>query len=291
MKCRLTKQFGARILTFFVGFFVVLGASACGPLLFSPTAADTQPGSTGAASQPRAIVARQTPPTSAATTTRAQPTPTPAPTATPTPAPTPAPTATPTPVPTATPTPVPTATPTPAPTATPTPVPTAPPPTPTPRPSATPAPTTAATTAGPQTDPAWIQAVLQQTNAERAAHGLAPLQAGSAAALCAADVRAREIIVLFSHNRPDANQCDSADSQPWHTALTEAGVAYRRAGENIAAGYRSPEATVEGWMNSEGHRKNILNPDFTHLAVGYRYLEGSQYRHYIVQLFYTPPGG
>ena len=47
------------------------------------------------------------------------------------------------------------------------------------------------------------------------------------------------------------------------------GLAYRTAGENIAMGYPTPEAVVDGWMNSEGHRKNILNPAFTVIGVGY----------------------
>ena len=47
------------------------------------------------------------------------------------------------------------------------------------------------------------------------------------------------------------------------------GISYRSAGENIAKGYASPQAVVNGWMNSEGHRANILNSSFTHIGVGY----------------------
>lgn len=47
------------------------------------------------------------------------------------------------------------------------------------------------------------------------------------------------------------------------------GISYRAAGENIAMGYRTPEAVVEGWMNSEGHRANILNSSFKEIGVGY----------------------
>lgn len=47
------------------------------------------------------------------------------------------------------------------------------------------------------------------------------------------------------------------------------GISYRSAGENIAKGYATPEAVVEGWMNSPGHRANILNSSFTHIGVGY----------------------
>ena len=47
------------------------------------------------------------------------------------------------------------------------------------------------------------------------------------------------------------------------------GITYRSAGENIAKGYRTPQAVVDGWMNSTGHRANILNSSFTHIGVGY----------------------
>lgn len=47
------------------------------------------------------------------------------------------------------------------------------------------------------------------------------------------------------------------------------GLSYRSAGENIAKGYATPQAVVDGWMNSSGHRANILNASFTHIGVGY----------------------
>ena len=47
------------------------------------------------------------------------------------------------------------------------------------------------------------------------------------------------------------------------------GLTYRSAGENIAYGYKTPAAVVEGWMNSSGHRANILNPSYTQIGVGY----------------------
>ncbi len=47
------------------------------------------------------------------------------------------------------------------------------------------------------------------------------------------------------------------------------GISYRTAGENIAKGYSTPKAVVNGWMNSSGHRANILNASFTHIGVGY----------------------
>lgn len=47
------------------------------------------------------------------------------------------------------------------------------------------------------------------------------------------------------------------------------GISFRSAGENIAKGYTSPQAVVNGWMNSSGHRANILNANYTHIGVGY----------------------
>lgn len=52
------------------------------------------------------------------------------------------------------------------------------------------------------------------------------------------------------------------------------GISYRTAGENIAYGYRTPQAVVDGWMNSEGHRANILNPSYKEIGVGY-YADGN----------------
>ena len=47
------------------------------------------------------------------------------------------------------------------------------------------------------------------------------------------------------------------------------GISFRSAGENIAKGYATPKAVVNGWMNSSGHRANILNAGYTHIGVGY----------------------
>jgi uncharacterized YkwD family protein len=65
--------------------------------------------------------------------------------------------------------------------------------------------------------------------------------------------------------------------------LKQAGISYRTAGENIAAGYPTAKAVVDGWMNSEGHRENILNPAFTKIGVGY--VTGGSQNGYWTQLF------
>jgi uncharacterized YkwD family protein len=51
--------------------------------------------------------------------------------------------------------------------------------------------------------------------------------------------------------------------------MKQYGISYNTAGENIAMGQRSPEEVMTQWMNSEGHRKNIMNPSFTTIGVGY----------------------
>lgn len=61
------------------------------------------------------------------------------------------------------------------------------------------------------------------------------------------------------------------------------GISYYYAGENIAAGKSTPEAVMNSWMNSPGHKANMLNSRFTHIGVGYA--NGGPYRHYWTQQF------
>ncbi len=113
--------------------------------------------------------------------------------------------------------------------------------------------------------------VAELVNVERAKAGL-PALTLDAAASQAAQVRAAEIRTSFSHTRPSGKNC--------FTALAEAGVNYRAAGENIASGQKTPEEVVTAWMNSEGHRKNILSPNFTGIGVGY--LEGNYWTQFFI---------
>lgn len=122
----------------------------------------------------------------------------------------------------------------------------------------------------------YAQRVLDLVNIERRKAGVKPL-ALSDELMRAAAVRSQEIIKVFSHTRPDGTSFTSIVSRHG-----------RRIGENIAGGYQTPEDVVDGWMHSDGHRKNILHPDFTELGVGYTYEENSQYKHYWVQIFRRP---
>ncbi len=122
-------------------------------------------------------------------------------------------------------------------------------------------PTTKPTAATPSTRfSAEQERILALVNAERKSAGLSALTLDETACT-AATVRAREVATVFSHTRPNGSSC--------FTALKEAGVSYRAAGENIAKGYRSAESVMDGWMHSDGHRANILNKNFTRLGVGY----------------------
>ena len=91
----------------------------------------------------------------------------------------------------------------------------------------------------------------------------------SYAAQQAAQTRAGELQTSFSHTRPSGASC--------FTALTEAGVSYARAGENIAYGQSTPEAVVQSWMSSSGHRANILSSSFTSIGVGCTVVNGTAY--------------
>ena len=120
----------------------------------------------------------------------------------------------------------------------------------------------------------FAKQVVNLVNEERTKAGLSALVLDETLA-SAAMVRATEIETSFSHTRPDGRS--------FSTVLSDMGIQYRRSGENIAWGQQSPEAVMEGWMNSEGHRANILNPNFTKIGVGYR--KNAAGRTYWTQLF------
>ena len=119
--------------------------------------------------------------------------------------------------------------------------------------------------------------VLRLINEERAAAGLSPL-ADSTLLDQAASVRSREINETFSHTRPDGRTC--------YTALAEVGATYTHASENIAIGQFTPEEVVAGWMNSAGHRKNILTEDFTQTGIA-AYPASGEYSGYAWVQFFT----
>ena len=110
--------------------------------------------------------------------------------------------------------------------------------------------------------------VVALVNAERAKQGLSALTIDTKVQQ-AALVRAKESAQSFSHTRPNGSS--------FSTALTEAGVSYRTAGENIAYGQSTPQQVMNAWMNSSGHRANILNANYTTIGVGYTVINGTAY--------------
>ncbi|EAZ83435.1 CAP domain-containing protein [Lysinibacillus sp. FSL R7-0073] len=109
---------------------------------------------------------------------------------------------------------------------------------------------------------AFEQEVVKLTNAERTKAGLSPLQTDdklmAAAREKSQDMQSNN---YFSHTSPTFGS-------PFDR-MKALGIAYKSAGENIAQGQRSPQEVVQAWMDSPGHRANILNGKFTHIGVGY----------------------
>ena len=200
------------------------------------------------------IIKPSSKPTAAPT---AEPTdvPTVEPTAAPTAEPTDAPTVAPTEVPTSEPTVNPTAAPTVKPTAAPTTAPTA---APTTAPTAKP---TVAPTQAPSTESAMEREVLELVNKVRAENGLGALTWAEDVARVA---RAHSSDMInrnfFSHTNPDG-------LSPFDR-LKNNGISYRTAAENIAYGQKTAEAVMNSWMNSSGHRANILNKNVKEIGVG-----------------------
>ncbi|WP_347550094.1 CAP domain-containing protein [Pseudalkalibacillus hwajinpoensis] len=106
-----------------------------------------------------------------------------------------------------------------------------------------------------------VQQVIDLTNAERKKQGLSNLKAmpslSDVAQEKSQDMQEKN---YFSHTSPTYGS-------PFDM-MRDFGVDFTTAGENIAQGQQTPEAVVDAWMKSEGHRKNIMNKNFTHIGVG-----------------------
>jgi uncharacterized YkwD family protein/spore coat assembly protein SafA len=118
--------------------------------------------------------------------------------------------------------------------------------------------------------------VVQLTNQERAKNGLKALtqdwELSRVARYKSIDMRDKN---YFSHDSPTYGS-------PF-TMMKNFGISYRSAGENIAAGQTTAQEVVRAWMNSPGHRANILSGNYTHIGVGYA--QGGSQRHYWTQMF------
>lgn len=123
--------------------------------------------------------------------------------------------------------------------------------------------------------------VFRLVNVERVKYGLPEFKKMQKLTE-SATIRAWECMVDYSHKRPDG--------QSFSTALTEQGIRFTACGENIAAGQTTPQQVVDAWMNSPGHRSNILSEqfDYDYLGVGFYYDKdgiGGAYRYYWAQNF------
>ena len=125
----------------------------------------------------------------------------------------------------------------------------------------------------------WEHEVLTLVNKIRTKNDLSQLAWGDTCEI-AADTRAAETIALYSHTRPDGSSWSTACPVP-----SSGGTS----GENLAIGNAavSPASVVALWMSSETHRANILNPEYTNLAVGFVFDPSKSYRTYWSQEFST----
>lgn len=124
--------------------------------------------------------------------------------------------------------------------------------------------------------------ILDLVNSERAKYGLNPLSLNEKLDIAADNYSQRMATGdFFSHNDPNGSTMVSR--------VQQVGYQYTHLGENIAAGQSTAVDVFNGWMNSPGHRANILNSNFTHMGLGYYNLnpDGGQirYQHYWTQVF------
>ena len=118
-----------------------------------------------------------------------------------------------------------------------------------------------------------INEVYEITNNYRSLVGVSSLTLDSSL-VEAANIRAKELSDSFSHTRPNGSSC--------FTVLSELGISYGTAGENIAAGYSSSQSVMEGWRSSSGHYQNIISSKFKKIGIGVD-IVNNQY--YWVQIF------
>lgn len=125
------------------------------------------------------------------------------------------------------------------------------------------------------------QAVLDIVNTERGNAGCDPLTANKLLATAARN-HSQDMVDnrFFSHTGSDNSSAGQR--------ITRVGYAYSWWGENIAAGQSTPASVMNSWMNSDGHRENILNCAFTEIGIGYAYGSSTMYGHYWTQVFARP---
>lgn len=118
-----------------------------------------------------------------------------------------------------------------------------------------------------------INEVYEITNNYRSLVGVSSLTLDSSL-VETASIRAKELSDSFSHTRPNGSSC--------FTVLSELGISYGTAGENIAAGYSSSQSVMEGWRSSSGHYQNIISSKFKKIGIGVNIINN---QYYWVQIF------
>ena len=125
-----------------------------------------------------------------------------------------------------------------------------------------------------KTEISMAKDVVKLVKAERKKAGVGTIQTDSELTAIAQQ-RAKEIAEYYSHDRPDK-------TSSWYTLYQSSGYQYKSAGENIAYGYKNADSVMAAWMDSLGHKGNILDASYTKIGVGCYYLDG---RYYWVQNF------
>jgi uncharacterized protein YkwD len=119
----------------------------------------------------------------------------------------------------------------------------------------------------------WELEIARLTNIEREKAGLSILKYNTSLEV-GAMIRANEIVDNFSHTRPDGSR--------FFTAFGN--LQYKNIGENLASGFRTPEAAMSAWMGSDSHRANILKPEYEEISVAI--VQGADGKYRWVQIFY-----
>ena len=128
---------------------------------------------------------------------------------------------------------------------------------------------------------AYTQELIERTNAERVSRGLPPLKLES---------HLNDAAMWIAQDTADYNYLNHTDR--FGRTISERFPAfgytgYGAIGENLAAGYATPSIAIQGWLNSPGHRANLLNAQYREVGVGYGFNSGSTYSHYWAQTFGT----
>lgn len=126
------------------------------------------------------------------------------------------------------------------------------------------------------TDISLQKKVISIVNQNRKKQGLEALTMDEKLMKAAQD-RAKELTKSFSHTRPNGTSC--------FTIFEKYKITPTASGENIAAGQRSAAAVMDSWMNSQGHKENIMNNKFKKIGVGLVIVPNEMYSYYWVQMF------